>query len=271
MKTTKTQTIFSMLLLCVCSYSQTSTEEKESEALRSKLKVKSITLMQSEYGYVKGEWVAKSANKVAKTIYNKKGGDIEEISYTQRGTIENWAVYEYDSKGNYSKMTFKKSDGTTAFVAKHRNVYDSIGRLKEIFIYQKDTVPANKIDYSYDSKGNMYKFRKYKPVYSFKGASDENGTYEGKFSLIESQGYKFDDKGRTIQTTFYADDFLNVDDGYTGKIDFKYDAKGKLAEKIGDYRYVYKYGANGLETEYTAYDNKDRPVVTVKYVYEFNQ
>lgn len=263
-------TVAVLVSLSIFSFAQVSTEEKESQVLRSKLKVKSITLMESDYGYVKGEWNAKPPYKITKTVYNKKGNDIEEIGYTTRGTIENWAVYEYDNKGNYSKMTFKKPDGTVAFAAKHKNVYDSLGRLKEIFMTQKDTVPNAKVDYSYDLKGNMCKFRRYKPVYSFSGASDQNGTFTGKFTLLESQGYKFDEKGRTIQTTFYTNDFLNVDDGYTGKITFTYNEKGKLIEKTADYHYVYKYGANGLESEYTAYDNKNKPVYTIKYVYEFN-
>lgn len=263
----KTKHLLLSFLLVACSlfcFSQTSKEDKENQTLRIKNKVHITTVTQSDYKMVNGKWIAGTPYKINKCKYDANGNQIEEINYNQKGTIETWVVYDLDKFGNFTKMTNKNSDGSTAYITKWKNEYDSLNRVKQIWVYKNDTVAINRVNYWYDEKGNMITTGTFKPVYSFKNSSDQNGTLTDKVTLLGYEDHTYDEKGRTILIEYY-----DSNKNYQSKTTFKYDAYGKMIEQVSDYVYTQKYGANGLLIEYTAYDNKNRPISKWTITYEY--
>lgn len=246
--------LLAFMASCLISYSQFGKQATESRALRLKTKVKSVTVFKSEYKVIYGKRQAMNEFKFQKMKYNKSGDVIEDISYSERGTIDSWAKYENDKKGNALSVAAYNSDGSLISKGICKNSYDSLGRLKKILTYQ-DTTLVYKVDYLYDLKGNMVQANNF-------------NYFSNNTNAVESfEKHIYDENGRRTKVEYYN----NMWD-YQSSETFKYDANGNsIEENNGTYISVSKYNPNGLLLEIISYDGYNKPFFKYRYVYEFGQ
>ena len=245
--------LLAFMASCLIGYSQFGKQATESRALRSKAKVKSITVFKSEYKIMYGKRQAVNEYKSRKTKYSKSGDLIEDIFYNERGTIDSWVRYENDMKGNTTLIANNNSDGSLASKGICKNDYDSLGKLIKTLTYQ-DTTLVFKIDYIYDAKGNMVQ------------ANNFNYFYLGDADVESHEKHFYDENGRRTKVEYY-----NKMWDYQSRETYLYDANGKLIEENnGTYISVYKYSPNGLTLEIISYDGQNKPYFKYRYVYEFN-
>lgn len=253
--------ILAVTLWSACGAQEAAEERLEREAL-AKNKVRSVTVTQADYAIVGGKRQLGEAYKASKRGYDRKGGLVEEIAYSRRGTIESWIKYECDKHGNAEVFRNYKPDGSLDFATQSDNRYDSLGRLQLQLLYDRDTMQSHKLQYWYDADGNMEQMEIYKVVHH----TDEDGVTTASAIFDSYEKHFYDAKGRTVRVEYY-DNAHN----YKGRVECKYGADGRMSEKVDAYAYVYKYGANGLQVEASSWGgaNGDVPVSVYKLTYEY--
>lgn len=243
-----------LLLFASSMSAQESTEEKQDRLTRIKCLVKTVTTTNTDYSYFGTQLQAGTPYVTSKSTCDKAGNFTVSKTYDKRGTIETWYAYEYEKAGIPKSMTVYNEDGTVNVKAIIKNSYDSIGRHSEASSFVKDNIFLGKDLYTYDNEGN-------------RASTDTYQSYPNdrtQMHLTSSVSCKYDNKGRTIETTSHEEGSSN---DFTTT--FKYGENGNVSEKIDNYSGVYKYGANGLCNSITYYNGQKVMVYVVKYTYEY--
>jgi len=290
----KTQFVLLALLIATAAFSQQNKKEEKKERSRiASCKLKTAT--QTSYEYV---WDIKT-NKfipstkgliVEKSTYDQKGNIIEDILYNQVGNIDSKTTSKYDSKGNQIESAVYGSDGMMqskivveykiADTLKGFKFYDGSGNLTGtnfvdyeitttpegnkvqnlVTFFGKDTTLAGSEKSTFDSKGNLIAYAKYK----------------GQYQSLSFRGeYSYNEKGWKIKYTEY-----NQNGDFYGMQKFKYDEKGYLIERdsYGDsFGYVLatqdvaKNDTKGNIITIIYYDGKGNAKSFDKYTYTYYQ
>lgn len=197
------------LFLSMCCYSQSQ------EALIVKYGIKKVTVVTKEDGV---------DDKTTITYYDGKGNDTATYTY---GSRYQYAVISYDKTGKILKKESFWDDGRPASVKSYIYARDGSYKVEDAYPgssmkstswYNKKghitkvQVPDGSIrTFTYDAKGNVIKKQTAAP---------------GKKLKIETVKYKFDKKGRVIES-------LSSDGS---KYTYKYNEKGLLAQSTVDFK-----------------------------------
>lgn len=250
----KTTLIISLLLFVTSLSAQESTEEKLDRLTRVKCLVKTLITTHTDYSYFGTQLQSGTPYVTSKSTYDKTGNFIVSKIYNNRGTIDSWTSYGYEKPGVINYTAVHNTDGTINVKATMKNSYDDSGRHIEASSFINDTLFIGKDLYGYDDNGYRVSTKTYE--------ADRND--RTLMHLTNSESYKYDNKGRTIETTTHEEGSSN---DFTTT--FKYGENGNISEKIDNYTGVYKYAANGLCASITYYNRRNEMVYVVKYTYEY--
>ena len=192
--------------------------------------------------YIKSENI-KSIEKIGfdydlnGNLFNQE--KISTVNYNASGLPEETIIYDDKSKIE-SKFNYK---------------YDSTGRRTETIKYSSEGKPENKYTYEYNKYGNKIKSTRY----------DLKGNME-KYYL-----YDYDDYGNLIEERWF-----NAGDNLEYKIEYEYTEDGKKKSVYSYnsdndllYKYEFKYDKKGNIIEEEKFDNNDKKVGIIQYVYKY--
>ena len=180
------------------------------------------------YNYKMGKIDLKSKQKGYLNKYDKKGNEIERILYDKNGSITN--TYSF----NVDKKTFK---------------YDNKGKIIEEVLYSDD--------------GSRIR-TKYLYVYDVKGNKIETNIYNSDGSFSQKIKFKYDEKGRNIETLWASNQ----------KKTCKYDDRGDMIETMTNangsfwYKHKCKYDAKRNIIELVEYNEDDSIIISHSYKHD---
>jgi len=177
-------------------------------------------------------------------------------------------------------------------------VYDSQGKL-----IGKGKISSAKYDLkgfltetiTFDEKGKVMNRYQYK--YDSKGLRTESLRYDAQNNLDKKYAYEYDKQGNKIRSIRYdmkgnaekyyvynydsnfnliSDEWYNYSDDLEYKIETEYDNEGNKTSSFSYnkngaliYKYVFKYDDKKNIIEEQKYDNKDKPVGIIQYLYKY--
>jgi hypothetical protein len=159
----------------------------------------------------------------------------------------------YDQNGFLTNTTIYGKNESVRDIYSYK--YDPYGTRIETDRSDPNGVPSEKFTYEYDRRGNKIKSVRY----------DLNNKMENYYL------YKYDARGNLIEDQWYD---------ASGKLEYKivnkYDEEGNKTESrsYGDdgsflAHFTYRYDANGNIVEEAQFDNRDKPVGIIQYVYQY--
>lgn len=221
---------------------------------------------------VKEKETPKTVEKKVVPPKNILNFDMKEREYvrTNRIMVIDKLRFDYDKNktlvpnGKVSTTTYDRNGFLT-----NTTIYGKNESVRDIYSYKYDPngtrietdrsdpngVASEKFTYEYDRRGNKIKSVRY----------DLNNKMENYYL------YKYDRQGNLIEDQWYD---------ASGKLEYKivnkYDELGnkKESRSYGDdgsllAHYTYRYDANGNIVEEAQFDNRDKPVGIVQYVYKY--
>lgn len=254
---------FSLILLlfpsCIKA-NQSDTKEKDKATIDDVLA--NIQYIKTyEYEYEFGKVDSTSAFLINLMEFDKNGNLIKEEEFHRDAYLQkydNTNIYTRDSKGNVLEIVEKDANGKTKQIT--RNKYVNNENTERIF-YNKDGDITSKAVYQYDKNGNCVELISYDEngkveykseyVYDSENRVKENNEYdnEGKVTSsfttsINKNGNKevnyFENGILTYKSIdiFYedgslkADEWIDLEEDYSRKSEYKYDENSLLIEKI---------------------------------------
>ena len=161
-------------------------------------------------------------------------GIMTNVSYDANGGVSNtsiWRIeYEYDSKGNATKMVYYSPDGSMG--NRGESEYDSYGNQIKTTSYYADGSMISGAEKEYDSKGNLTKMVGY---YYDKADGSMNSRHESEYDSYGNQIKMINYKADGSINSKYEWEYNCNSDGnyctYTNNASF-YNSKGEISSTI---------------------------------------
>ncbi len=126
------------------------------------------------------------------------------------------------------------------------------------YLINSDSIQESYTTIEYNQIGKISK------VTTYKSFPKENEKMTENNSLDSYIIFKYDTKGKLIESDFYrGGDIENGSEEYT------YNAQGRIQEKRADYYYNYTYSATGLELECKVTDVNGKLLYKTNCIYQY--
>ncbi len=208
---------------------------------------------------------------------------LENYRYKKEGKFTEWGIlynkkYEFDNTGRYTGYTELTPAGALSYKIKY--AYNAKEKKATVSYFDKDEKPTIKKIWSYTNSGQLAQIQEYtkenKPDWRYVYTYNTNGnrvlmeSYKPDSTLYSKTSYSFDAKGNETGYLLQTPGYANSGRSYV------YDDKGNKTGETWlngknetDFRFVYKYDANGNMTEQQKY-RQDKLSDTTTWKYEYD-